>query len=83
MVKDKYLVRPGDVRAFCVRYAIRDEEIAARRGVSKSAINKALNADRTGRAVSQVLLMGVLDAACAVLRDRELRAVSTRREPSA
>ena len=82
MVKDKNLVRPGDVRAFCVRHAIRDEEVAERRGVSDSAINKALNADRTGRRVSQDLLMGVLQAACEVLRDREIRRVSTRKAVS-
>lgn len=79
MVKGKYLVRPGDVRAFCVRHSIRDEEIAERRGVTDSAINKVLNSDRTGRAVSQDLLMGVLQAACEVLRDREIRQVSARK----
>jgi len=62
---------PPTLRAYLARYNIAPRELAVRLDVTSSAITKALRADLTARPYSQSLMRRILDAANAILLERE------------
>jgi len=62
---------PRLLRAYLAYHAVGPGEVAQKRGVSRQSVSAALNADLTGRPVSQDLLRQIHQAANNIITERE------------
>ncbi|MFO7957592.1 MAG: hypothetical protein R6X33_10905 [Candidatus Brocadiia bacterium] len=61
---------PRLLRAYLAYHAVGPGEVAEKRGVSRQSVSAALNADVTGRPVSQDLLREIHQAANSIIAER-------------
>jgi len=61
----------ANLRAYCARYDLTYAEIARRRGRDRRSVSAALRGDITGPHPTRGLLQSILDAANAILLERE------------
>lgn len=68
---EKPVLSPGDLRALMARYRISINDVASYRDASRDSVSKAINADATGRPISQRFLRELLDIINHILLQRE------------